>query len=32
MTLVKSIQVLEKQEKNPVFKKILERFINELQE
>ena len=32
MTLLKSIIVLEKQEKNPVFKKILLRFISELKE
>ena len=32
MTLVKSILVLEKQEKNPVFKKILWRFGEELKE
>jgi len=30
MTLVKSIKVLEKQEKNPVMKKILQSFIQEL--
>jgi len=32
MTVVKSILVLEAQEKNPVFKKILERFWEELKE
>jgi len=32
MTVVKSILVLEKQEKNPVFKKILARFAGELKE
>ncbi len=32
MTLVKSMQVLEKQEKNPVFKNILWSFSRELQE
>lgn len=30
MWLIKSVSVLEKQEKNPVFKKILARFIEEL--
>ena len=30
MSLVKSVSVLEKQEKNPVFKKILWRFSEEL--
>ena len=32
MTLLKSVKVLEKQEKNPVFQKILWRFGEELQE
>lgn len=32
MWLVKAIWVLEKQEKNPVFKKILKKFIEELSE
>jgi len=30
MTLVRSIQVLEEQEKNPVLKKILGVFVEEL--
>jgi type IV pilus assembly protein PilC len=32
MALIKSIGVLEKQEKNPLFKKILIRFIEKLKE
>lgn len=32
MSLIKSIEVLEKQEKNPLFKKILNSFINRLRE
>jgi len=32
MTLIKSIKVLEKQEKNPVLKNILNKFYLELKE
>jgi hypothetical protein len=32
MTLVKSVTVLEKQEKNPIMKKILTYFIENLKE
>jgi hypothetical protein len=32
MTLIKSVNVLKDQEKNPVFKKILARFCEELKQ
>jgi len=32
MGLMKSVAIMEKQEKNPVFKKILLKFIEELRE